>query len=494
MAFGDREFRADTAALANVGSERESVRSAQNTSTRLEPWPTRAAIGTGRFSLKPINETPTQGLRLGLALTALLKTHARPDQRSQPMIILRPIDQADRRVTSGILESGRIPDAPVGPQIGKSSFTHGIEGEATRLERHRMSMFPGKQPPRPRWSHRRHIISPPSVIIGSLENVVLPGMVFQSETPSDGLLVERVGHFRSGRFTGFRAGFRSSHMLHTRQRQQVAQFRGLQHPGSRHRPPPSAGHLLKNHRLDTVSLDGCGDGAMTKQDRQSPIGDMRSQQGFENSQGQPGFMAQTGNPSPARINPRHGPRGGIQWKVPEKPLSDFITKLAVTSGATRLLDPRMLIGRYGLRSELPSDPQGLLRQHDPLSGAASGQCGRNTASPATHNQDRSRQRCRAAVGGTDSRNRETPTEQSHGSQERSTIHAGKLTPAVGLREPLPVVFRTQKPQVFRTSQSLGGVLQISGGGVTKFILKTSTFSHPLRAGCSVSTRKHPPIL
>ena len=45
------------------------------------------------------------------------------------MIILRPIDQADRRVTSGILESGRIPDAPVGPQIGKGSFTHGIEGE-----------------------------------------------------------------------------------------------------------------------------------------------------------------------------------------------------------------------------------------------------------------------------------------------------------------------------------------------------------------------------
>ena len=212
-------------------------------------------------------------------------------------------------------------------------------------------------------------------------------------------------------------------MLHTRQRQQVPQFRGLQHPGSRHRPPPSAGHLLKNHRLDAVSLDGCGDGPMTEQDRQPPIGDMRSQQGFENSQGQPRLMAQTGNPSPARINPCHGPRGGIQWKVPEKPLSDFITKLTVTPGATRLLDPRMLIGRYGLRSQLPPDPQGLLRQHDPLSGAASRQCGRNTASPATHNQDRSRQGCRAALGGTDSRNRETPTDQSHGSQERSTIHA-----------------------------------------------------------------------
>ena len=95
MAFGDREFRADTAAFANVGSECESVGSAQNTGTRLEPWPTRAAIGTWRFGLKPINEAPTQGLGLGLALTALLQTHARPDQRSQPMIILRPVDQTD---------------------------------------------------------------------------------------------------------------------------------------------------------------------------------------------------------------------------------------------------------------------------------------------------------------------------------------------------------------------------------------------------------------
>jgi hypothetical protein len=176
-------------------------------------------------------------------------------------------------------------------------------------------------------------------------------------------------------------------------------------------------------------------------------------------------MTQTGNPSPARIDPRRGPGGGIQWKVPEKPLSDFITKLTVTPGATGLLDPRMLIGRYGLRSELPPDPQGLLRQHDPLSGAASRQCGRNTASPATHNQDRSRQGGRAALGGTDSRNRETPTDQSHGSQERSTIHAGKLTPVFGIREHSSCCLTNSKTQIFgkyrfgKGVTNFGGVLQ-----------------------------------
>jgi hypothetical protein len=53
-----------------------------------------------------------------------------------------------------------------------------------------------------------------------------------------------------------------------------------------------------------------------------------------------------------------------------------------------------------------------------------------------------------------------------------------MTPVFGLREPLPVVFRTQKPQVFQTSQSSVGVLQISGGVLQNIFQKHQIF--PIR--------------
>jgi len=66
-----------------------------------------------------------------------------------------------------------------------------------------------------------------------------------------------------------------------------------------------------------------------------------------------------------------------------------------------------------------------------------------------------------------------------------------MTPAVGLREPLPVVFRTQKPQVFQTSQSSVGVLQISGGGCYKIYFKNIKFFPSASSGLQCIPTKGP---
>ena len=43
-----------------------------------------------------------------------------------------------------------------------------------------------------------------------------------------------------------------------------------------------------------------------------------------------------------------------------------IAKPAIPACAAVVLDPRMLIRRNGLRSQLPADPLRLLREHNPL--------------------------------------------------------------------------------------------------------------------------------
>ena len=178
MAFGHRELRTNATAFTNVRSQGKPIRSPQHAGTGLETRPTRPAIRSRRVGLQPIDEAPTQRLSLGLTLSALLQSDTRTDQRGQPVIVLRPVHQADRGEGLRILETGRIADATIRPQVGKRPFPHRIEGQASRLEGDGMGMFPGKQSTRPRWRHLGYIIPPSDVIVRALNPMILACMVF----------------------------------------------------------------------------------------------------------------------------------------------------------------------------------------------------------------------------------------------------------------------------------------------------------------------------
>ena len=215
-------------------------------------------------------------------------------------------------------------------------------------------------------------------------------MVFQAKAPGDGLLIERIGFLRRGGLIGFRSRFGPGHMFHSGQRQQITEFRGFQHPWRRDHPSTTSSHCLKGHRFDSISLHRSGDRTMPQQEGQPSVGNVRSQHRFQNSQSQSRLMAQPGDPSATWIDPRHGLRGCVQRRVPQKSKPNLIPELAVTPSTARLLDPRMLIGRHRLRGELTSDPESLFGEHNALSRTAGCQSGRHPPDPTPDDQHRCR--------------------------------------------------------------------------------------------------------
>ena len=372
-----------------------------------------------------MDEAPTQRLGLGLTQSTLLQSDTRTHQRGQPVIVLRPVHQADRGEGLRILKAGRIADAAIGPQVGKSPFSHRIERQSPRLEGDRMGMFPGKQSTRPRGHHLGHIVPPPGVVVRALDHMVLARMVFQTKAPGDGLLVERIGVLRCRGLTSFRAGFGPRHVFHSSQRQQISELCGFQHPRRRHDPTTTSGHCLEDRRFDAIPLHRGGDGTVPQQQGQSSVGDVWSQHRLQNSQGQPRLMAQPRNPSTARVDPRHGPRSSAQPSIPLKAQPDLVAKLAITLGTARFLDPRMLIGGHRLGGQLTSDPQSLLGEHHPLSRTARRQSGCDSPDPTPDDEYRCGQRKGPTLCGVRIRSRKPSRTRPHRCQERSTIHGAQ---------------------------------------------------------------------
>jgi hypothetical protein len=88
----------------------------------------------------------------------------------------------------------------------------------------------------------------------------------------------------------------------------------------------------------------------------------------------------------ARIQIRASSSGIDQWVVMPIIGADGVSVLAIAAGTSKLFDPRMLIGRNGLRCKLSSDPIRLLRQGDAHAAAESGESRRKSSDAAADNR------------------------------------------------------------------------------------------------------------
>ena len=215
--------------------------------------------------------------------------------------------------------------------------------------------------------------------------MVLPFLMFDGEAPGDALLIEWVRLFRGGRLPGFGPGLRAGDMFHLSQRKQVAQFGGIQDPGSDDRAPDAVEDVLELHLPDPVTPALHRDRPVPEQERQATGNQVGSQHRLKGLQGHSGLTAQPGNPAAAGIGP--GIRRGRRSQgspVEEKP--DPFPELPVARRAPRLLDPGVFIRRNGLGSQLAANPRGLLGEHHPVSGSAGRQRGRDAAHAAPGHQ------------------------------------------------------------------------------------------------------------
>ena len=125
--------------------------------------------------------------------------------------------------------------------------------------------------------------------------------------------------------------------------------------------------------------------SMTHQAAQPPLSLTRAEQVLKHFTKDFGLGAQIAHPGCAGIEQRIAPGsfGQAARLLVSRP--NRFPQLPVSGGGAGDLHPRMLIGRYGLASELTTDPVPGLGQHDQAAHIACRQGRRNTAAATSHN-------------------------------------------------------------------------------------------------------------
>ena len=93
MLLDHGELGLDPARLADVRGLGQAVRGADQVGTQPQPFPAGLAVGPGTLGLQPVEERQAELLGPGDVRLGLLRRDARPDQRAQPVIVLRPVHQ-----------------------------------------------------------------------------------------------------------------------------------------------------------------------------------------------------------------------------------------------------------------------------------------------------------------------------------------------------------------------------------------------------------------
>jgi hypothetical protein len=115
---------------------------------------------------------------------------------------------------------------------------------------------------------------------------------------------------------------------------------------------------------------------MLEEQPQLPGTDKRRQQLVEHRKRDPRFVAEPGHAAIARVEPGRVTRRRGQGVMPQVVRTDAIAEFTVTARAAESLDPWVLVGRDGLRGDLPADPVGRLGADDPQPCPARGErCG-----------------------------------------------------------------------------------------------------------------------
>src|SRR5205814_1962998 len=99
------------------------------------------------------------------------------------------------------------------------------------------------------------------------------------------------------------------------------------------------------------------------------------------------FVAEAADAAVTGIEGTLGARRGGQGVPAPVVVANVVAELAVGAGAAELLDPRVLVGRHGLRCELTADPIGLLGHDHAAALAQRRQRGRDASGAASYNYD-----------------------------------------------------------------------------------------------------------
>ena len=172
-------------------------------------------------------------------------------------------------------------------------------------------------------------------------------------------------------------------MLDVREVEHLAELRRIQDVRRMQDDVRSGTQAPAGNRTDPVAVDIRAGWSVLHQHLQLPAAAIRAEHGLQHCQPDPRLMAERADLALTGIQERIFTRGRGQWIVPAVVVPNPVSQLAVTRGAADPLDPRMLVGRDGLRGQLSTEPVGLLGHHDLLAKPERGQCRRAATQPTS---------------------------------------------------------------------------------------------------------------
>jgi hypothetical protein len=171
----------------------------------------------------------------------------------------------------------------------------------------------------------------------------------------------------------------AGHVLAAGQRQQPAGLGRVDEPVGLDRD--GAVGPVEGHRPHALPVDvGAGRGVL-HQARDRP------QHGLQHGQGCARLAAERAHASRAGVERRARASLRRERVMGAVVRTDALAQRAVARRASEALDPRVLVGRHGLRGELAADPVALLGQNHAAPGTACRERRGDAAEAAAHDQD-----------------------------------------------------------------------------------------------------------
>src|SRR5439155_4482619 len=188
MLLQNGKLRLDAPRFANVWELGQTVLGAHDIATESQAFPAGAPVRPRRLGLDPVEERQAQ----------LLGLHEMPcrflfrdiDQTAEPVIVLRPVHQANVARKAALGKVMVVEDATIAPGIESAAGTlAGVEYQAPFLQSHRVRGAPGEQGAGPWRPQLRQVFSPELIRLGLVDGVVLPRAVIDRKAAGESLLI-----------------------------------------------------------------------------------------------------------------------------------------------------------------------------------------------------------------------------------------------------------------------------------------------------------------
>ncbi len=391
--FADGGEGLDAARFANVGGHGKAVVGAEEVGAESQARPAAAAIGTGGLGLQPVKDGEAELLGFGVELGA--PGGIGGDEIAAEVIDHGPINHDEVAGVGAGFEKIAIDDAAKGPEAGEESefFLMRRKFVFHRLHGARIESAPAEPFARPGWRELGLVVAPTGVVARGRPDLIGAIEMFEGEAPGEGLIVGRLGMIGGAGFAGLIAGFTTGHGFGAAEREEVAEFGGVEKPGGFDAQGGAIG-LSELHGGDAVGIDFGGNGNGFEEELELAAVTIGREEGFEHGERDLGLVADGGDPTVAGVEFGIVAELRTQGIVLTVVIADGVTKTRVAGGATEAFDPAVFVWRHGLRGELSADPSGFLGEDDGGTGLESGEGSGATADSSSNDGDFRAEVCR----------------------------------------------------------------------------------------------------